>query len=333
MQHTDNTTLLKVAEGIYQVQLPLPFALKIVNCYLLDDGDGNGGWTMVDTGLNYYADQEVWGAAFEALGIQPSNVRRIVLTHNHPDHYGLAGWLQNASGGVTPVQMSKIEADGAQIFWIDAEGHANAIRKQQHHAGAPDDVVDEIIRGVSYTIAMTAPHPTHVEHIAPGETVRFGGRDFTPILAPGHSDGQLIFYDAADRLLLSGDHVLMKITPVVGLWPETEPYPLGRFMASLRDLRDLDVRLALPGHKALITDWRGRIDELLAHHEGRLNRALDAVSGGATAYEVAGALFNLQRLSVHDMRFALVETLAHLDYLVEHGAIKQSGEDVWRFEK
>jgi glyoxylase-like metal-dependent hydrolase (beta-lactamase superfamily II) len=326
MQQTDS--LLKVAEGIYQVQLPLPFALKIVNCYLLDDGDG--AWTIVDTGLNYYADQEVWGAAFDALGIQPSNIRRIVLTHNHPDHYGLAGWLQAQSGA--PVQMSKIEADGAQMFWIDAESHRAAITEEFHHAGAPADVVEEIIQGVGYTIAMTAPHPTRVEHIAPGEMVRFGGRSFTPILAPGHSDGQLIFYDAADKLLLSGDHVLLKITPVVGLWPESERQPLARFLASLRDLRDLDVRLALPGHKALITDWRGRIDELIAHHDERLERTMEAVSGGATAFQVAGALFNLQRLSVHDMRFALVETLAHLEYLVDQGAIRQSDDDIWRFE-
>jgi glyoxylase-like metal-dependent hydrolase (beta-lactamase superfamily II) len=329
MEHTES--LVKVAEGIYQAQLPLPFALKIVNCYLLDDGDG--GWTILDSGLNYYADQDVWQAAFDALGITPSHVRRIVLTHNHPDHYGLAGWLQAQSGA--PVQMSKIEADGARVFWIDAETHYDAIREQQHHAGAPADVVDEIIEGVAFTIAMTAPHPTHVEHITPGETVRFGGRNFTPILAPGHSDGQLIFYDAADNLLLSGDHVLMKITPVVGLWPETEPHPLGRFMASLWELRGLDVRVALPGHRALITDWQGRIDELLAHHDQRLSRTLDVVSGGATAYEVAGALFNLQKLSVHDMRFALVEALAHLDYLVEHGAIRQTltADEVWRFEK
>lgn len=327
MEHIESP--VKVAEGIYQVQLPLPFALKIVNCYLLDDGDG--GWTLVDTGLNYYADQEVWLAAFDALGITFGHIRRIVLTHNHPDHYGLAGWLQTQSGA--PVMMSKIEADGAQVFWIDAETHYDAIRQQQYHAGAPEDVVEEIIEGVAFTIAMTAPHPTHVEYITLGEPIRFGGRSFTPILAPGHSDGQLIFYDAADRLVLSGDHVLMKITPVIGLWPETEPHPLGRFMASLRALRPLDVRVALPGHRALITDWQGRIDELLEHHERRLNRALEAVSGGATAYEVAGALFNLQKLSVHDMRFALVEALAHLDLLVERGAIRQVGGDVWRFEK
>jgi glyoxylase-like metal-dependent hydrolase (beta-lactamase superfamily II) len=327
MQQTES--LVKVAEGIYQVQLPLPFALKIVNCYLLDDGDG--GWTLVDTGLNYYADQEVWQAAFSALGITPQHVRRIVLTHIHPDHYGLAGWLQALSGA--PVQMSKIEAAGAQIFWIDAETHYRLIREQQHHAGAPAEVVDEIIEGVAFTIAMIAPHPTHVEYITPGEIVRFGGRDFTPILAPGHSDGQLVFYDAADKLLLSGDHVLMKITPVIGLWPETEPHPLARFMASLRELRGLDVRLALPGHRELITDWRGRIDELLAHHEKRLQRASEAVGSGATAYQVAGALFNLQKLSVHDTRFALVEALAHLDYLVQHGTIRQTGDDVWRFEK
>ena len=332
MLQTDS--LLQVAEGIYQVQLPLPLALRIVNCYLLDNGDRT--WTVVDTGLNYYADQEVWTAAFEALDIAPHQISQIVLTHIHPDHYGMAGWLQELSGA--PVRLSKRDADAAEVFWGDAETRYSSISEQMNHAGVPDRGIEEIVSGVAYIFAMTAPHPTHVEHIAPGEIVRMGGRELTAILAPGHSDGQLVFYDAADRLILSGDQVLMQITPNIGLWPETDPDPLGRFLSSLRDLRLLDVRLGLPGHKALITDWRGRIDQLIAHHEKRLRQTLDIVAsggtfGGATGYEVAAHLFDLTRLSVHDMRFALVETLAHLDYLVHTGEIRRVGEDVWRFEK
>ena len=119
----------------------------------------------------------------------------------------------------------------------------------------------------------------------------------------------------------------MKITPNIGLWPESDPHPLQRFLASLNEVRSLDVRLALPGHRALITDWRGRIDEIIAHHEERLERTLDAVGSGATAYQIAGQLFDFQRLSVHEMRFALVEALAHLDYLIEqrrHQAVRRA---------
>jgi len=327
MEQTDS--LVKVAEGIYQVQLPLPFALRIVNCYLLDNGDST--WTILDTGLNYAPDQEVWQATFEALGIVPHQIDQIVLTHIHPDHFGMAGWLQKMSGA--PVRLSQREADDARIFWGDSNNRYRSLTKQMQHMDMPAEQIEPIITGIGFMLEMMKPHPTEYDYIAPGETIRMGGRDFRAILAPGHSDGQLMFYDAADRLLLSGDHVLMKITPNIGLWPESDPHPLQHFLDSLREARSLDVRLALPGHRVLITDWRGRIDELIAHHEERLSRTLDAVGDGATGYQIAAQLFDLNRLSVHEMRFALVEALAHLDYLIDHGEVRQSGDDVWWFEK
>src|SRR5690606_10099486 len=128
------------------------------------------------------------------------------------------------------------------------------------------------------TYSMTLPHPPKMEHMHAGTTVQLGERSFQTIHAPGHSDGQILFYDAADHLLLSGDHVLMKITPNIGLWEHSDPDPLGHFMASIAELQALDVRLALPGHKKLIEDWRGRIDELLEHHEHRLTITLDALA-------------------------------------------------------
>ncbi|MBI1258896.1 MAG: MBL fold metallo-hydrolase [Chloroflexi bacterium] len=328
MQQTD--ALIQVAEGIYQVQLPLPFALRIVNCYLLDNGDQT--WTILDTGLNYAEDQEVWQSILAALSLQPQQIRQIVLTHAHPDHFGLAGWFQEMSGA--PVRLSQREADSARAFWGDANDRYRTMTAQMRLAAVPDDLFEPIMTGLGFLLEMTKPHPTELDFIAPGAAVAMGGRTFRAILAPGHSDGQLMFYDAADRLLLSGDHVLMKITPNIGLWPESEAHPLQRFLASLNEVQALDVRLALPGHRALITDWRGRIDEIVAHHEERLEHTLDAVGDGATAYQIAGQLFDFQRLSVHEMRFALVEALAHLDYLIERGAVRQSSIEngVWWFE-
>src|SRR6185295_15928786 len=96
---------IAVAEGIYQVRVPLPFALNIVNCYLLRDGDG---WAVVDTGLNTPPAQEAWQAAFSFLNIAPATIKRIILTHSHPDHYGMAGWFQSLCAGdaVPPVYLS-----------------------------------------------------------------------------------------------------------------------------------------------------------------------------------------------------------------------------------
>ena len=326
MQLPDAVTL--VAEGIYQVQIPLPFALRIVNCYLLE---GDGGWTVVDTGLHRPEAEAIWHAAFDALHIAPQQITQIVLTHMHPDHYGMAGWFQSLTGA--PVRMSAREAESAVVTWIHADPRYDLINEQLHKGGVPQDVIDMVRDGIESTRQMTFPHPQQVEHIDYGAHVRMGGRDFKAIHAPGHSDGLIMFYDEAEQLMLSGDHVLMKITPNIGLWVDTEPQPLGRFMGSLRALQHLDVKLALPGHKALITDWGGRIEELLQHHDERLSQTLDAVKGGAAAFDVARTLFNFERLSAHEMRFALVETLAHLEYLVGIGSVRQLDGTTWRFEQ
>lgn len=318
----------QVAAGIYQVQIPLPFALRIVNCYLLE---GDGGWTVVDTGLHRPDAEAIWRAAFDALHVEPGHITQIVLTHMHPDHYGMAGWFQALTGA--PVRMSAREAESALVTWVYADPRYALIDAQMHKGGVPQEIIDVVTEGIESTRQMTFPHPKQIEHIAYGSTVRMGGRDFKAIHAPGHSDGLIMFYDEAEKLVLSGDHVLMKITPNIGLWVDTEPQPLGRFMGSLRALQHLDVKLALPGHKALITDWGGRIGELLHHHDERLSKTLDAVKGGAVAFDVARALFNFERLSAHEMRFALVETLAHLEYLVGIGAVQQTDGVAWRFEQ
>ncbi|HVU10164.1 MAG TPA: MBL fold metallo-hydrolase [Phototrophicaceae bacterium] len=326
MQLTES--LLQVAEGIYQVQVPLPFALRIVNCYLLDNGDDT--WTIVDTGLNIPDDRAVWQAAFEALGITPEQISQIVLTHVHPDHYGLAGWLQGLSGA--PVKLSPREEQAAQEFWVGVEARDQATSTQMAQMGVPSEVTTMIIGGIAMIRAVIQPRPEHLEPIIPGESVSMGGRQFRAIHAPGHSDGQLLFYDEADRLLISGDHVLMKITPNIAQWPETDPDPLGRFLDSLTELSALDVRLALPGHRQLITDWSGRIAEMIAHHIERLGRVREILDGGEqTAYQVATRLFDFERLRVREEGFAVVETMAHLDYLVRRDAITQIDGDVWRF--
>jgi glyoxylase-like metal-dependent hydrolase (beta-lactamase superfamily II) len=194
-------------------------------------------------------------------------------------------------------------------------------------------MIATVVTSLGSTGEMTYPHPTQIVTLNPGDNITIGKRTFQSIHAPGHSDGQLIFYDPADKLLLSGDHVLMKITPNIGLWPDTEPDPLGRFLASLESLRDLDVRLALPGHKALITEWRLRLDELLHHHAQRLDHTLAAIQGGATVYEASLKVFNSLTFTPHEWRFAMVETLAHLENLRLRGKVRQEIDDkgVWRF--
>ena len=315
--------ITQITDDIVQVQIPLPYVLNIVNCYLLRGADG---WTLIDTGLNTAAARAQWRTALNALGITPDAIEKIVLTHMHPDHFGMAGWWQRAATAPMPLFLPERERRQMQVFY--RRENTPLYHQWMLDCGMDAESVDNIENALFSTRDLTQPHPLEQRFLRADTGVRLGEREFRTIHAPGHSDGQLIFYDAADRLMLCGDHVLMRITPNIGSWPHTEPDPLGRFLGSLTELAALDVRLALPGHKWLISDWRGRIEELIAHHQQRLGHTRGALESGArTVLEVAAQLFDLERLTPHEWRFALAETLAHLHYLLERDAARRLPAD------
>lgn len=317
-----------ITDDIVQVQIPLPYKLNIVNCYLLR---GTGSWTLLDTGLNTAPARAQWKIAMKALNIKPDDIEKIVLTHMHPDHFGMAGWWQQAAERPMPVYLPEREKPQAQIFYRRA--NTPLYHQWMLDCGVDQATVDTIESALHSTRDLTQPHPFQQEYLREDETLRLGARHCRSIHAPGHSDGQLIFYHESDRLMLCGDHVLMRITPNIGSWPHTQSDPLGRFLASLTELKALDVQLALPGHKWLITDWRGRIEELITHHQQRLEHTLEAIEGGGrSVYEVAARLFPLDRLTPHEWRFALAETLAHLNCLRERGQVACCNDGVMRWE-
>ena len=335
---SDPHFLQQITDDIYQVQLPLPYALRIVNCYLVR---GDTGWTIIDTGLNTSKARPVWEAAFAELSMVPADIEQIVLTHTHPDHYGMAGWLQElatADGVVPPVKMSPREEEMAASVWADSSGSwlvASTNHWQQCGLLGSDN--EAVIEATRRTRSGTFPHPTRIELIEPDSTIQLGSRRCQALLMPGHSDGQLVFYDEGGKLLFCGDHILMKITPNVSIWPNSEPDPLGRYIASFTELEKLEVRLALPGHRALITNLNGRLAELRTHHHQRLEETLTAVraaSNGtpsASVYEIALKLFKFSKFTVHEVRFAVAETLAHLDLLARNGRLRFYDGDVWRY--
>ncbi len=311
---------MQVAEGIFQVQLPLPFPLRIVNSYVLRDGDG---WTIIDTGINYPAGRAAWQAALAELEIAPKAIQRILLTHAHPDHYGMAGWLAEQSGA--PVLLAPLEQEFVRTAWHTGAANDQAVVEFFQAHGMPIELAEQVRHSMVETRAMTLPWPaTHV--IEPGGSLQIGARMFQVIATPGHSDQHLVFYCAEERLLLCGDAVLIKITPNISLWPHGRPDPLADFLRSLDQLANLQVDLALPGHGPLIQAFGERLAELRAHHHERLEVMALAAGGGATAFSICTAVFPTTALSPHQLRFAMAETLAHLEYLVGVGRLERAGK-------
>jgi glyoxylase-like metal-dependent hydrolase (beta-lactamase superfamily II) len=299
-----------VADGVYQLKLPVPLPLRFVSVYMIEGGDG---WTIVDTGFDYPDTYEVWKRRAARVGCDLTrDVARIVVTHFHPDHLGGARWLQERSGA--PVYMLEEEISQSRKIWGDSHSTETFIEHLVLHGMDRRDATSaagKMRTGLRLPKQML---PLHV-----GEKLDLRGSAARVIRAPGHADNQLMLHDERRKILYAADHILLEITPNIGLWPETQPHPLARYMESLEALRGLEADLVLPGHGPVFHDLDGRIEELGLHHEERLDTMHATLEEGPkTAFAVSRLVFR-GALTLYQRCFALTETLAHLDFLALQG--------------
>ncbi len=316
----------EVEPGIWRVPLPLPMALRSVNLYLLG---GKGEWVLVDAGLGTPEGEAALRAGLRRAGIRLEDVSTLVLTHAHPDHIGLAGDVHAAAGA--PVRLLAEEADQIYRVWDDPEmtGLRAANGMFATH-GLPVDDADLGVRGNQrLRRLLRLPPRTAVVPVAEGDTVRLAGHTYRVLWTPGHADHHLCLL-RDDGVLIAGDHVLPRITPNIGLYPNSRPNPLRDYLASLTAVRDLPVRVALPGHGRPFTNLPRRVDELRAHHEERAGEIVDLLRmrpSGSHAYALAAELFGERLSAVEHRRFALAETLAHLEDLRERGLVHRRDDE------
>lgn len=310
----------QVESGIYRLPIPVPVRLRYVNSYLLD---GPGGWTIIDTGFHTPTAEEAWHRGLAELGLRPQDVGRILITHAHPDHYGCAGWLQQLCQ-VDVLMLDRTAQAVRTHFHGEGPPRPGLIPMFLAH-GMPADVAEGIAQNQGDTQRMVTPWAT-LTSFAEGEAVELSGRRFVPIWTPGHSDDHCVLWDPSDRVLLAGDHVLPQITPNISFWPGGPEDPLGDFLASLEKVRQLPARLVLPGHRHPLHDLEGRIGELREHHRARLSEMEQWAAPGATAWEITCAAFAGRLVDANNTRFAMLETLAHLNHLQGQGRLQARGE-------
>ena len=306
-----------VAEDIWQLKLPVPFPLRFVSVYLIE---GNDGWTLVDAGYDYPPARVAWESGAAAVGCDLGrDVDRIVVTHFHPDHIGAARWLQEKTGA--PVCMMEREIPFARKLWGSSETGKFEVYLVRN--GMDRNMAEETAAVIRYAL----PLPEEMIPIRPSEKLAVGEGSVRILHVPGHADNQIVLHDEARGILFAADHLLLGITPNIGLWPESQPHPLARYLESLENTRGLGANLILPGHGPVFHDLDGRIGELISHHEERLETMRRAVSDRPkTAYEVSRIVFR-DTLTEHQRCFALAETVAHLDHLVLEGWAQRVEEE------
>jgi len=311
---------IEVAPGVHWLSTPLPFRLRAINLYLLKDGDG---WTIVDCGYGREEVREQWEQVWRStLGGAP--VTRLIVTHFHPDHAGNSGWL---------AQRWRVRPYMTQAEWLTAnlairESNADSVeqRRQFYIANGLDAPRLEVFRNGVVRYGEGVQLPSSFHRLFDGEELCIGGHTWKVIVGQGHSPEHACLYCGELGVLIAGDQLLPEITTNVSVWPsEPDADSLRLFLQSLTRLGAAlhPATLVLPSHRRPFRGAHVRIEELRRHHRERLDTVLAvAALGPVTAGGLLGHLFP-PGLDGHQIGFAMGEALAHLNYLVNAGALRR----------
>jgi len=305
------------APGLIRIRLPLPFQLNHVYVHAVRR---DGGWMLIDTGLGDVVCMDALDDAFIEAGILWRDVKDILLTHTHPDHVGGAPELLQRTGA--RLWMSAGERD--HLAEVATSAHvADWFTPTVRRAGANESEIADMEEAFTSVRHKFIPlRPDHVLH--GGETIPTGIGPLRTVLTPGHSPAHIALYQEGRRLFLSGDHVLTNITPNISWMPERDM--LGEYHDSLDRVAHLEVDEILPSHGRAFGGLLSWVEAAKRHHEVRCHGLLNGLSMGAcTARELLPVLW-AKPLAAWNLRFALFEVLAHLEYLLQRGfVVKKEG--------
>jgi glyoxylase-like metal-dependent hydrolase (beta-lactamase superfamily II) len=314
------------APGVFRLVLPLPFpGLRRVNAYLLV---GEDGCTLVDCGISDpgLSPDRGWDGLVRSLavcGFDPGQVNRLVVTHTHIDHYGMAGrFIEGTGAGLMMHAKSQHDLASYRDPGRATRGLAELLRDH----GLPEEEVSELTAFEDWRPYVSAVVDASTP-VQGGEVLSCGDRSWTVVYTPGHAASHICLFSESDGLLLSGDHLLPTVTPHIDFQAGGEADPLGDYLASLQKVADLEPSLVLPGHGKPFDEGADRAGVIARHHERRLGSILQVIRfeprtvGEITDQVFGSELFDFQR------RLALGEVIAHLVYLSRRGEVDRVTRD------
>jgi glyoxylase-like metal-dependent hydrolase (beta-lactamase superfamily II) len=313
-----------IAPGVLWLRMKLPFALNHINLWLVEDGPV---WTAIDTGFSLPETKEAWQHIF-ATQLGGRRIGRVIVTHFHPDHIGMAGWL--TEHWHAPLWITEKEWLHARMNTTSGEDAARLRHDFAHRAGLDAEGATMFAERQGNYRRGVPSVPAAFTRIGEGSVIEIGGHGWRVIIGEGHAPEHACLYCEETGTLIAGDQILPRISPNISVQAyEPDGDPLARYLASLAKLRrELSPEiLVLPSHNLPFRGVYQRIDELAAHHRARCDEVIAACTRPLSAAELMPVLFRRQ-LDRHQTGFALGESLAHLHYLVGEGALtREAGKD------
>jgi glyoxylase-like metal-dependent hydrolase (beta-lactamase superfamily II) len=323
----EKVTIEPVGEGVYQLKMPLPFRLNHINLYLLEDVDG---WYLIDTGLNTELTKNVWEELLASnFFVKP--IKQIILTHLHPDHIGMSGWLSERLN--VSVKISAGDLALARFLWDNQTALAESLYERHwRQFGLTGDALKEMVELRNHYRKLVKQLPERIDVIEPFSVLQTFKGDWTFLPGAGHAPEHMCLWNAERRYLISGDHVLPGITPNISLHPVGLDNPLESYLRSLETFSELDCYRYFPAHGPISEDYHDRINDIVLHHQQKFADLLNLLPARPVSVAEAMPFLFKADLPAHQLMFAYSETAAHLVCLAQRDLLGWTKDsDVWTF--